>query len=165
MSAVLLGGAHSSTSSVSQTSARCFQLRWQNLSTEWEASVVLSVSPQPKRYTSGYSLDKELFIILGKIRREEASLASVCWSLQSCYHDSSPMRRPPCERDSCPHCALDRPLPKWKRGTQPCQTGSSPAWMLLPAGTQVVQNYLPPNPPAWNFCWTCLSLERQDSKG
>lgn len=35
-------------------------------------------------------MNKELFIILGKMRREEASLVPVCLSLKSCYQGSGP---------------------------------------------------------------------------
>lgn len=77
------------------------KFKWQNFSIEWE-SVVLSMSLQPKRYTLAQSLGKELFIILGSIRREEASLTPACLSLESYECGPGPLRRLPGTQSSCP---------------------------------------------------------------
>jgi len=50
----------------------------------------------------------------------QASLASVCVSLESCYHNSSLMRRPSSGWDSFPQCPMDGPLQTWRQGRQPC---------------------------------------------
>ena len=62
----------------------------------------------------------ELFIFLGRTGGEEASLASVCLSLESHYRNPSLMRRLSCGWDSCPQCPMDGPLQTWRQGRQPC---------------------------------------------
>lgn len=62
----------------------------------------------------------ELFIILGRTGGEEASLASVCLSLESRYHNSSLMRRLSSGWDSCPQCPMDGLLQTRRQGRQPC---------------------------------------------
>lgn len=111
------------------------RFKWQNFSIEWEA-VVLSMSPQPKRYTSAQSLGTELFIILGSMRREEASLTPACLSLESCERGPGPPEEAAWCTEQLPLCAAMGPA-GMAGGRQLCpdRTGSSPARMLLPLGT------------------------------
>ena len=151
-----------------------WSFKWQNFSTEWEAIfvVVLSVSPQSSVglwYTSAQSLDMELFIILGRTGGEEASLASVCVSLESCYHNSSLMRRPSSGWDSFPQCPMDGPLQTWRQGRQPClnrelTSVDAPALRTQPSGSTQLKTNCHSIPVAWGFGLTCPSLERQDLK-
>lgn len=128
------------------------------------------MSPQPQRYTSAQSLDKELFIILGRIRGEEARLASVCLSLESCYHNSSLMRRPWCGRDRLPP-ALSGWTSSEMEGRQAAMLRQGPpAWRLLPSriqpsGPSQFKSNCHSVPLVWGFHLTCPSLERQDLKG
>ena len=111
----------------------------------------------------------ELFIILGRTGGEEASLASVCVSLESCYHNSSLMRRPSSGWDSFPQCPMDGPLQTWRQGRQPClnrelTSVDAPALRTQPSGSTQLKTNCHSIPVAWGFGLTCPSLERQDFK-
>lgn len=90
---------------------------------------VLSMFPRPRRYTSTQSLGMELFIILGRIGREEANLASTCLSPENRYDDGRPTRRPAYGGGQLTRGTMDVPLPQGKGAwTRPCWRGCSCPW-------------------------------------